>query len=154
MPFIENIAYIDVVKGDHLDPGPNSLLIQIVDIHLSECPKPKYTFSKTLQFAFVDAEKTDEIFEEFGMKEIQAAQIAEALLTALREDTNVVVHCMAGLCRSGAVVECGIQLGFEETPNIRHPNVTVKNMILKQLGLTYNPDESTFNDWRKAPVWK
>ena len=154
MPFIENISYSDVTRGTHRDPGPNSMLIQIVDIHLSECPIPDFAFKHIFKFAFLDAEKGEDVFEEFGIKDEDAKGIADALLLAKSEGCNVVVHCIMGLCRSGAVVECGVQLGFEDTERVRQPNVTVKNAILKQLGLDFDPDESPLNDYRLEPVWE
>lgn len=154
MPFIENIAYIDAIKGDHSDPGSNSLLIQITEVSVENCPVPKYPFKEIKKFAFMDVEKGDDLFEDFGISEEQGEELAEILKKALAEDTNVVVHCFAGLCRSGAVVECGVALGFEDLERVRQPNVAVKNMILKYLELDFNPDESPLNDWRAAPVWE
>jgi predicted protein tyrosine phosphatase len=51
---------------------------------------------------------------------------------------NVVVHCMAGICRSGAVVEVGVMMGFNDCEKYRQPNLRVKHKLMKQLGWTYN----------------
>lgn len=55
---------------------------------------------------------------------------------------NVVVHCYAGIFRSGAVAEVGVILGFEDTHVFRSPNRLVKHRILKALNLEYDPRES------------
>ena len=54
---------------------------------------------------------------------------------------NVIVHCHAGVCRSGAVCEVGVILGFEDTDAFRSPNLLVKHRMMKHLGLTYDADE-------------
>jgi hypothetical protein len=54
---------------------------------------------------------------------------------------NVLVHCHAGICRSGAVVEVGTMLGFTATERFRMPNLRVKHKMMKVLGLTYDADE-------------
>ena len=51
---------------------------------------------------------------------------------------NVVVHCHAGVCRSGAVAEVGITMGFEDTGVFRAPNLMVKHKLMKALGMTYD----------------
>jgi len=50
---------------------------------------------------------------------------------------NVIVHCAAGICRSGAVVEAGVVLGFDDTQTMRIPNTLVKTSILEQLGFKH-----------------
>ena len=53
---------------------------------------------------------------------------------------NVVVHCHAGVCRSGAVAEVGIAMGFQDTGVFRAPNLMVKHKLLNALGMTYAPE--------------
>jgi hypothetical protein len=53
---------------------------------------------------------------------------------------NVLVHCHAGICRSGAVVEVGSMMGFTPTDRYRQPNLRVKNKMMKVLGWTYESD--------------
>ena len=60
--------------------------------------------------------------------------MTEITLRLKKWGQSVVVHCHAGLCRSGAVVECGVILGFADTGTKRIPNTTVKKMITKHLG--------------------
>jgi hypothetical protein len=54
---------------------------------------------------------------------------------------NVVVHCVAGVCRSGAVCEVGVMMGFRDTEEFRAPNLMVKHKMMKVLGWTYDADE-------------
>jgi hypothetical protein len=54
---------------------------------------------------------------------------------------NVVVHCFAGICRSGAVTEVGVMMGFEDTGRFRAPNLLVKHRMMRALGWTYDADE-------------
>lgn len=130
MPWIENISLADVIRGFHYDPGPNSLLIQIVDTGV-KWPTPKHEFKDKLRLRFQDIEE-----EDFSaIQPFQASQIASALIHALDQRQNVVVHCHAGVCRSGAVVEAGIVLGFQDTGKHRIPNIRVKKMVLQALGL-------------------
>jgi protein tyrosine phosphatase len=56
---------------------------------------------------------------------------------------NVLVHCHAGICRSGAVVEVGTILGFTPTERFRLPNLRVKHKMMKALGLTYDANEKS-----------
>jgi hypothetical protein len=54
---------------------------------------------------------------------------------------NVIVHCVAGVCRSGAVCEIGVMMGFDDTEAFRSPNLLVKHRMMKHLGWTYDPNE-------------
>jgi hypothetical protein len=54
---------------------------------------------------------------------------------------NVIVHCHAGVCRSGAVCEVGVMLGFNDTEVFRSPNLLVKHRMMRKLGWTYDENE-------------
>jgi predicted protein tyrosine phosphatase len=54
---------------------------------------------------------------------------------------DVIVHCFAGICRSGAVCELGVMMGFQDTERFRQPNLLVKNRMMKALGWTYDGEE-------------
>ena len=54
---------------------------------------------------------------------------------------NVIVHCHAGVCRSGAVAEIGVAMGFSDTEAFRSPNLLVKHKMMKVLGWTYDENE-------------
>jgi len=137
--FIENASRFDVSTGFHSDAGENSMLIQISDI-LSEHPTPKMKFKEIYGFRFED---TEEDTEE-AISDKQAQEIADLLRKAKNQHMNVIVHCHAGLCRSGAVVECGLFLGFNPPDKIRIPNTLVKKKIMKELGYEANEHTSAF----------
>lgn len=139
--WIQNVALSDIVKGFHIDPGPNSLLIQIVDPAM-EFPTPLYKFKEVHQFEFLDLEKDDmPSAEEFKINDHQAKSLCLLLKQAYANRMNVIVHCVAGVCRSGAVCEIGVMMGFDDTEVFRSPNLLVKHKMMKYLGWTYDENE-------------
>jgi predicted protein tyrosine phosphatase len=137
MPWIENVAAADIPTGFHHDVGPNSMLISITD-PTGWRPEAKQQFKERHNFEFLDAEDDDREPEEAKITDAQAEQIVALLQRALDNRMNVVVHCMAGICRSGAVVEVGVMMGFNDCEKYRQPNLRVKHKLMKQLGWTYN----------------
>lgn len=138
--WIQNVSLESIIKGrHHLDD--KTILIQIQDIGTWEFAKPlhKDKFIEIHQFDFQDTEK--DVEEAGPIQDEQAKAIADILLRAKETDKNIVVHCHAGICRSGAVVECGVMMGFMEPVNLRIPNVLVKQKIMKHLGLTNSWDD-------------
>ena len=140
MPWIQNVALADIPKRHHIDAGENSMLIQIVDPAM-EFPVPKHQFKEVHQFEFLDLEVNDPWGDEFKITDEQAQQLVTLLKTALDNRMNVVVHCVAGVCRSGAVAEVGIMMGFQDTQAYRSPNLMVKHKMMKVLGWTYDENE-------------
>jgi predicted protein tyrosine phosphatase len=67
----------------------------------------------------------------------QAKDIANILYDAYKNNTDIVVHCNMGECRSGAVVEVATWMGYDDplhTHGIsRVPNSVVMNMIANEL---------------------
>ena len=140
--WIENASWDAVKNGTHSDMGENSMLIQIAD-PATFFPVPKHKFKETHQFEFLDAEDTDAFPEECLISQEQANEIVRLLQHALDNSMNVLVHCHAGICRSGAVVEVGSMIGFTPTERFRMPNLRVKHLMMKALGMTYDSDEKT-----------
>jgi len=149
MPWIQNIALSNVSKGHHVAVKENSMLIQIVDPG-TEFPQPRQRFKEIHQFEFLDIEEdgltnngdgtwTD--LSEFAITDDQAAELVRLLQHALKNRMDVVVHCHAGVCRSGAVAEVGVMLGFDDAEAFRSPNLLVKHKMMKCLGWTYDEDE-------------
>jgi predicted protein tyrosine phosphatase len=118
------------------------MLIQIVDpaMEFPE-PLPVYVFKETHQFEFLDLELNDPWGEEFKVTDVQAVELVRLLQHALDNRMNVIVHCVAGVCRSGAVCEVGVMLGFDDTEAYRSPNLMVKHKMMKVLGWTYDENE-------------
>ena len=141
MPWIQNVSLADVRKGYHIDVGINSMLIQIVDPDM-EFPTPSYSFKEVHQFAFLDLEKSDDcINDAWKINDAQAEQLVALLQQAFENRMNVVVHCVAGVCRSGAVCEVGVMMGFRDTEVFRSPNLLVKHKMMQVLGWTYDEQE-------------
>ena len=141
MPWIQNVALSDIKRGMHINPGENAMLIQIVDPP-GDFPTPLYKFKEVHQFEFLDVEEKDEVLEEaMRCSHEQAAELVRLLQHALANHMNVIVHCHAGVCRSGAVCEVGVMLGFGDTEAFRSPNLLVKHRMMKALSWTYDPDE-------------
>jgi predicted protein tyrosine phosphatase len=146
--WIENVSWDAVKNGWHSDMGDNSMLIQIAD-PATFFPQPLKTFKEVHQFEFLDAEDGDAFDDDFKISDEQAAELVRLLQHALDHSMNVLVHCHAGICRSGAVVEVGTMLGFTATDRFRMPNLRVKHKMMRVLGLTYDADEpqSFTNGW-------
>mgnify|MGYP006293796441 FL=1 len=138
--FIENISWDDCKHGWHYDCGDNAMLIQIADPAIF-FPEPKHTFKEVHQFEFLDPEDTDVDRwggDEFFITDEQAAELVRLLQHAQENRMNVVVHCHAGICRSGAVVEVATMMGFTPSDRYRQPNLRVKHKMMKVLGWTYD----------------
>lgn len=141
MPWIQNVSLSDIPKGHHIRVGENSMLIQIVDPGMT-FPTPLHKFKEVHQFEFLDLEKDDmAVIEEFKVTDTQAEQLVRLLQHALDKRMDVVVHCVAGVCRSGAVCEVGVMMGFDDTEVYRSPNLLVKHKMLRALGWYYDEKE-------------
>ena len=138
--FIENVSMTDAIVGHHYDPGPNSMLIRIQD-PATEFRPVKHEFKYVEEFEFLDAEDSDGFPDECKISDAQAEKLVTLLKFALEHRVNVVVHCHAGICRSGAVTEVATMMGFTPTERFRMPNLRVKHKMMKALGLTYDSDE-------------
>jgi len=147
-PWIENVAADDIPKRFHHEAGENSMLISIVDPG-SWRPTPAHKFKEVHNFEFLDVEKDDIVLDE-AMKcsQAQADELVRLLQHAFENKMNVVVHCFAGICRSGAVCEVGVMMGFRDTERFRQPNLLVKHRMMKRLGWTYDEnDRSDGESW-------
>lgn len=141
---IINLSMSDVVQGRFPDwANENTFLIQIQDVDYSPTAKfanvkKRDRFEKVYQFRFDDVDNPKEFH---CISEEQAKEISEILTKAKEENKNVVVHCHAGICRSGAVVEAAVvALGFVDLEHPRIPNTLVKRMILEKLGIVRSQD--------------
>lgn len=136
MPYIKNASMQAIKDGLAVDTS-NAVLIQITDI-CYEPPKPANEFLAVYTFEFMDIDKGDPRFKDIGISLWQAADMIDILKHCLKHGYDVIVHCHAGLCRSGAVAEVGVMMGFEDTGAVRQPNSTVKWSLMKELGWTYD----------------
>lgn len=141
MPWIQNVALSDIPKGHHIRVGENSMLIQICDPP-GDFPTPLHQFREVHQFEFLDIEAKDPCIEEsWRCSDSQAQELVGLLQHALANHMDVVVHCHAGICRSGAVAEVGVMMGFQDAEAFRAPNLLVKHKMMRVLGWTYDEQE-------------
>lgn len=135
MPKIENVPQIAVELGTHRLPAKESVLIQITDPDDEfVVPKFKDDFHKIYKFKFYDV--TRPLWGRGLLEPItqdQADDLVKILKFALEKEYNVVVHCAAGICRSGAITEVGVIMGFEAAHDNRLPNVEVKSKMMRSL---------------------
>jgi len=125
MSIIENVSYKDVLEGNH---SYADILIQIVDPGC-EFPTPYYSFKEVYQFNFFDETG------EHALDDEQALLLINILKDGLLNNKSVTVHCHAGICRSGAIVEVALMMGYELGRNARFrmPNVDVKLKLIQHL---------------------
>ena len=141
---IQNVGAGDIPVANHFNCGSNSMLIQISDpVIYGEpvtpwFPVPKHDFKEVHQFEFLDIEDSDIYAEKYGITDQQAAELVRLLKHAIDNQMNVIVHCFAGVCRSGAVAEVGTMMGFDDYGSFRIPNTRVKSKMMHVLGWTYH----------------
>lgn len=129
--WITNTSRRNIETGNHAFQPDNTILISIRDI----CTEPveiSEEFMNVYDFEFQDSDDA-----ELGIQEAQAREMATILQACADLETNVVVNCVAGIYRSGAVVEVGTMIGFRDLGAHRIPNVRVKTMLMQALGLGY-----------------
>jgi predicted protein tyrosine phosphatase len=149
--WIQNVSMADIVKGNHNLPDKRTVLIQIQDFGTWQFALPKYKddFVAIHQFRFDDIEDDNGT----AIQDDQAAQLVEILQRAQADGHNVIVHCHAGICRSGAVCEIGVMMGFDEPERHRIPNLLVKRKIMRVLGWGYSDDEVRSDDPSRWDEW-
>jgi predicted protein tyrosine phosphatase len=131
MPWVQNVSLDAIAAGQHMDAGSNSMLIQIVDPG-QQFPRPRHRFKEVHQFRFEDVEDPN---DPNAITVEQAERIAELLKLALRRRMNLVVHCVAGIYRSGAIAQLAVDMGFADTEAYRNPNTLVKSRVAAALGV-------------------
>ena len=128
--FITNVSLNDIKTGNHPEAD---VLIQIVDPD-HEFPTPKKPFAEVHRFRFWDAENDTQVDEEQKFSPRMASELTIILEDAIRRKLDVVVHCHAGLCRSGAVVEVASMMGMATLHRRRQPNMRMKSLMLQSIG--------------------
>lgn len=129
--WIENVSAEAVAYGKHRDPGERAMLIQIGDPLDPYLPEPALPFTERHQFTFKDLSDDNPKADTHGISNTQAFEIVRLLNRAFEQRMNVVVHCAAGYSRSGAVVEAGLAMGFQQSHPMRSPSVRVTRMLLR-----------------------
>lgn len=145
MPKIINLSMSDVTHGKFPDwCEENTILIQIQDVDCS--PTAKFAnvkrrgrFVRLIQMRFDDVDTPDPKYWT-EISDDQAKELADIIKLAKEANLNIAVHCHAGLCRSGAVVEAAVRYGFEDPKKDRFPNILVLKKLSKLLGVEKSSD--------------
>lgn len=135
MSWILNCSRAAVERGEHAYEANNTWLIQISDPDNYPGAKfvtPKFQFDRVLQLRFDDTENPD---NPNSINAHEVEEISEFLKDAWAQNKNVVVHCVAGICRSGAVAEVGVMMGFQDLGTHRIPNQLVKKRLRLELNI-------------------
>lgn len=108
---------------------------------------PSTEFGRVLSLQFDDVEEAD---EGKVISEDQAAEIAAFVASAEQEGVKTLwVHCDAGICRSGAIVEACLVKGHqtdEEVSNGRVPNRMVFTKVRRAMGLLFSWELANGNE--------
>lgn len=121
----------------------------MISISSSRSPDAKITapFGKVFTFHFDDVLRDEEHAGKTwkAITNVQAEEIARIIFAAERSNvTTLWVHCDAGICRSGAIVEAAKLLGHspdDEISNERIPNATVFTKVRLALGIRHSFEE-------------
>lgn len=146
MAWVSKCSFKDIETGNHAKPD-NCILIQIVDYD-RDFPEPKFKslFKEIHHFSFMDFDQGDGDLTAFGISNIDAKSIAEIMLNALNTNTNILVHCMMGVSRSGGVLEACEYFGFETSHSpLRCPNLMVKQKIILFAKEIINNDKKIYS---------
>lgn len=68
-------------------------------------------------------------------------KLAKLIFDAKERKQNILVHCHAGISRSGAVVEVATMLGYKDIGRHRNPNRVIKENLRKALGIKHSFEE-------------
>ena len=135
VPFIQNISMADAITGVHRDPGENAMLIRILDVEDWNAAEPAHAFRDVRVFRFDDltADWADPArFARRGPRQEHADDLLLALFDADKLGMNVIVHCRAGVARSGAVSLVGeLVFKFDPVGSRRNPNSSLVQMMLR-----------------------
>lgn len=111
MPTITRCSAAEFLAGIHPAPSPEAVAIQITD-PCCAVPRAGNAYHALHHFEFADVVSIHEPTGEFAITSQQAIRIAQVLRSALAEDRDVVVHCRAGIRRSGAICKAAARYPY------------------------------------------
>lgn len=154
MPTIKNVSLSSFLNDSHLE----SYAIRVVDsmdvldnIYRIENEKigrlygikdSKNIFEEVAGFSFLDVNKNEDGF----ISEQQSICIVDFLEQAKKYNKNIVVHCVMGVSRSGAIAQFAIDfLGFSDAGfksesgyGREHKNADIYNALRKTAGFLHS----------------
>lgn len=124
MPAIQHVSLTNYQQGNHI-PAPVVIRIADSETLFGEDKKDQQIY----RFIFTDVNEN----QTGAITKTQAKQILDILTHAKDNNLSVLVHCIAGIARSGAVAQFAIDyLGFTDntpTGTTRIPNLAVLNAL-------------------------
>lgn len=126
MPKIYNLSKAEVEKISYSTSKPYAgyAILRILDPAVFFKNVTNCGFVAEHRFEFIDATPEEciqyRLSDEYLITEEQATAIAKLLLDWELKGLNIIVHCYAGLCRSGAIVELMVDRGYDD-PILENP---------------------------------
>ena len=159
MRFTANFPREVIETGFPMEPiSENDWLISIIDPGDPQI-KPANKFNRVFSFEFDDCDPFPFCnCNEQPMQEWQAMEMARIIREASHLNKNLWVHCTAGICRSGAVVEILKLLGWRSVNEFspkRLPNIHVFRSLRLQfdeLKDNWELDEKAGEAWKSVPI--
>lgn len=146
MPFTANFPRKVVETRFPFEVGFQDWLFSIIDPTRAPV-KVHSEFDQVFTWSFADVE----FGETNAMRPDQAQRMAHLIREAKQLNKNVWVHCTAGICRSGAVVEVLGHLGWTVVNDFspaRVPNAHVFNLLRLQFPeLRQSWEEGEWIEW-------
>lgn len=144
MVWIARCSLDDIMSGRHIKPV-NCILLRIFDTDYIEYPKAYYesSFKDIRTFKFLDLDTNDPDPRIGSISNAQARSIAKVLIDAKGSNTNILVHCIMGISRSGGICEAAeAGLGYEYLHNgFLCPNILVKSKVLRFINILIKEEE-------------
>lgn len=142
LPEIQNL-YTVLGSGSY---NPKSTLPWFVyedrDCILIRLHNPDYEFpegeSEFLREVFFHEVYELGIDDSYIIPEETIEKLAKLISDAKEREQNIVVHCHAGISRSGAVVEVATMMGYKDIGRHRNPNRVIKEKLRKALGIKHS----------------
>lgn len=127
------------------------LLIVIDDVDIKQrnnIPLPKWvndSKSNMVHYLYCTFKDSEDEGEDC-LTDNAAELLADEIVYCKDNDISIIVSCIAGLSRSGAITQACVDYGFEDTGKTRYPNNRIKNMLKKYLGIGISKETSAFNN--------
>lgn len=134
---IETCGIGHIHTGYHNYWGFDTWLIRIYDTYpIYKAYPPRKEFEKIFEFTFDDLDPEFLTGKEIRQYKIfnknHATKILKILELAKESKKNIVIHCVAGICRSGAIAEVAEELfDFNYKEKDRFPNTYIKDLLLE-----------------------
>lgn len=120
MPKIYNLSKAEIERTTYSTRKPYQgyAIMRILDPAMHFKNVHNCGFVEEVRFEFLDSDPEECVLynwpDEFLITDEQAEQIARKLLEWESRGLNIIVHCHAGLCRSGAVVLAMVERGYDD----------------------------------------